>query len=1072
MSSKNEQNIKIPVGDYIKQNSDQNSEITFISSIFTIFAYNKLKETLESAKKVTFLFNEPTFVKNIQADKRDVREFELAKKKRESYVSEFPLEITLKNNLDQNSIAQNCYKFIEEKAEVKSVSSFGFVRGSNIFVSNSKTKEYLINGGNLGFSQDGLGYSNKLSFEFNTVLSDKEVIDNFKKYYAQISNDKSIVDVKKELLDYIENLYKENSPELVYNFTLYKLFNDRLINQDESAKIKEKTGITETKIWKMLYNFQHDAVIGAIKKLELYNGCIIADSVGLGKTYEALAIIKYYEKRNDRVLVIAPKKLRGNWISFKQNKDTNQLLDDKFNYDVLNHTDLSRNFGFSGDIDLATLNWGNYDLVVIDESHNFRNNPIVNERKTRYQRLMEDIIKSGVNTKVLMLSATPVNNGLNDLKNQIMFITEGNDSAFKEQGINSISSTLRVAQSKFNLWGKEASDKNKIDNLLKQLDFGFFKLLDTVTIARSRKHIKKYYDTKDIGEFPERLKPKSIKTDIDTKGEFPDLEKLNSIILKLNLPIYKPLNYVLATKKEEYRKKYLQSVKQGQSAFDQFDREINIVNLMRIGLLKRLESSVYSFALTVERIKEKIDDMLNRLDSKGIYEVDSVEDYDEEDMDSLDLGTKIKVDFKDLDKIKLRNDLDEDKKNLDYLLAISEAVIPKIDAKLKELKKEIKHKVENNLNQGNRKIIVFTAFADTAKYLYQNLAEWAYDEFHLFSGLVTGSNGTDTNAPNSRKVFEDILVRFSPRSNTAKFEDEIDLLIATDCISEGQNLQDCDYLVNYDIHWNPVRIIQRFGRIDRIGSKNKKIQLVNFWPNIKLESYINLESRVKNRMTMVDLSATGEDDLLSNESKDLNYRAQQLKQLQEKVVDIEDLQGEISITDLNLDEFLMSLERYIKDNPGILETYPTGIHAVTGIAQKIKDELATGVIFCLRKINYLDNDKNNSTLYPYYLVYVNQNGTIQVTNSNPKKILDIYKATCDGKPNIDKELVKLFNKDTKNGNNMNSYTLLLEKAIQDIKGTIEEKGVKSLFSLGKSNIKEEAVTGSDDFELVSFLVIK
>ena len=464
--------------------------------------------------------------------------------------------------------------------------------------------------------------------------------------------------------------------------------------------------------------------------------------------------------------------------------------------------------------------------------------------------------------------------------------------------------------------------------------------------------------------------------------------------------------------------------------------------------------------------------MLNRLDSKGIYEVDSVEDYDEEDMDSLDLGTKIKVDFKDLDKIKLRNDLDEDKKNLDYLLSISEAVIPKIDAKLKELKKEIKHKVENNLNQGNKKIIVFTAFADTAKYLYQNIADWVYDEFHLFSGLVTGSNGTDTNAPNSRKVFEDILVRFSPRSNTAKFDDEIDLLIATDCISEGQNLQDCDYLINYDIHWNPVRIIQRFGRIDRIGSKNKKIQLVNFWPNIKLESYINLESRVKNRMTMVDLSATGEDDLLSNESKDLNYRAQQLKQLQEKVVDIEDLQGEISITDLNLDEFLMSLERYIKDNPGILETYPTGIHAVTGIAQKIKEELDAVVIFCLRKINYLDNDKNNSTLYPYYLVYVNQNGNIQVTNSNPKKILDIYKATCDGKKNIDKDLVKLFNKDTKNGNNMTGYTSLLEKAIQDIKGTIEEKGVKSLFSLGKSNIKEEAVTGSDDFELVSFLVIR
>ena len=1069
MSSKD--TVKVPVGDFLKQHVEKNSEITFISSIFTIFAFSKLKETLEKVEKVKFLFNEPTFVKNIQADKRDVREFEVSMKKRQTYVSEFPLEISLKNNLDQNSIAQNCFNFIEEKAVVKSVSSFGYVRGSQIYVKNNK-KDFIINGGSLSFSQDGLGYSNRPTYEFNTIISSPDEISKFENYLETLWQDKSIIDVKKELLDYIGNLYKENTPELVYNFTLYKLFNERLINQDESAKIKEKTGITKTKIWNMLYNFQHDAVIGAIKKLELYNGCIIADSVGLGKTYEALAIIKYYEKRNDRVLVIAPKKLRGNWIGFRQNKETNVLIDDRFNYDVLNHTDLSRNFGMSGDLDLATLNWGNYDLVVIDESHNFRNNPVALERKTRYQKLMEDIIKSGVKTKVLMLSATPVNNGLNDLKNQIMFITEGKDDALKDQGINSISSTLRVAQNKFNIWGKNSKDKANIEELLKTLDYSFFKLLDTMTIARSRKHIKKYYDTKDIGEFPERLKPLSIKTDIDTSNKFPDLEKVNTIILKLNLPIYKPLNYVLPTKKDAYRLKYKQLVNKGQSSFDQFDREINIVNLMRIGLLKRLESSVYSFALTVERIKEKIEDMLNRIDGKGIYESEDVQDFDDEDMETFDLGTKIKVDFKDLDKIKLRIDLEEDLKNLQYLLSISEEVNPKIDSKLKELKNLIKHKINNNLNPNNKKIIVFTAFADTAKYLYDNIAEWAYDNYRVFSAVVTGSNGTDTNVPSSRKVFEDILVRFSPKSNSSKFEDEIDLLIATDCISEGQNLQDCDYLINYDIHWNPVRIIQRFGRIDRIGSKNKKIQLVNFWPNIKLESYINLESRVKNRMTMVDLSATGEDDLLSNESKDLNYRAEQLKQLQDKVVDIEDLQGEISITDLNLDEFIMSLERYIKDHPGLLETFPTGIHAIAKKDEKLKDEVVEGAVFCLRKINYIESEKNNTTLYPHYLVYVDKSGVVKTSNVNPKKILDIYKAICDGKDAVEKELVKIFNKETKNGNDMSLYTKLLEVAVNDIKGTAEEKGVKSLFNVGKSNIKEQSVTGSKDFELVTFLVIK
>jgi superfamily II DNA/RNA helicase len=653
-----------------------------------------------------------------------------------------------------------------------------------------------------------------------------------------------------------------------------------------------------------------------------------------------------------------------------------------------------------------------------------------------------------------------------------MFITEGKDDALKDQGINSISSTLRVAQNKFNIWGKNSKDKANIEELLKTLDYSFFKLLDTMTIARSRKHIKKYYDTKDIGEFPERLKPLSIKTDIDTSNKFPDLEKVNTIILKLNLPIYKPLNYVLPTKKDAYRLKYKQLVNKGQSSFDQFDREINIVNLMRIGLLKRLESSVYSFALTVERIKEKIEDMLNRIDHKGIYESEDVQDFDDEDMETFDLGTKIKVDFKDLDKVKLRIDLEEDLNNLQYLLSISEAVNPKIDSKLKELKNLIKHKINNNLNPNNKKIIVFTAFADTAKYLYDNIAEWAYDNYHVFSAVVTGSNVTDTNVPSSRKVFEDILVRFSPKSNSSKFEDEIDLLIATDCISEGQNLQDCDYLINYDIHWNPVRIIQRFGRIDRIGSKNKKIQLVNFWPNIKLESYINLESRVKNRMTMVDLSATGEDDLLSNESKDLNYRAEQLKQLQDKVVDIEDLQGEISITDLNLDEFIMSLERYIKDHPGLLETFPTGIHAIAKKDEKLKDEVVEGAVFCLRKINYIESEKNNTTLYPHYLVYVDKSGVVKTSNANPKKILDIYKAICDGKDAVEKELVKIFNKETKNGNDMSLYTKLLEVAVNDIKGTVEEKGVKSLFNVGKSNIKEQAVTGSKDFELVTFLVIK
>lgn len=1061
------------VGEYLKENTNKNSLIDISSSFFTIYAYEELKNILDKSKKVRFLFNEPTFIKRIESNQKEVKEFQLQMTKRERSLSEFPIEINLKNNLDQNQIASRVFQFVNEKVDVKSVLNANKVTASAFNIKNTNRENFLINGSNVSFSMDGLGYSKGQNFHFNQVTRDSNIIKDFDEYFNNVWNNPDlVVDVKETLLEHITNLYKENSPELVYFVTLYHLFSEKLVDMEEKARIKERTGFLDSKIWNMLYNFQQDAVIGAIKKIELYNGCIIADSVGLGKTYEALAIMKYYELRNDRVLVLVPKKLRSNWTSFKQNTKTNPLVEDRFNYDVLNHTDLSREFGYSGDIDLSKINWGNYDLVVIDESHNFRNNPALKGKKTRYQKLMEDIIKSGVKTKVLMLSATPVNNRLADLKNQIMFITEDRDDAFKnELKIDSIEHTLRVAQQRFGEWSKLPIKKQTTENLLPMLDYNFFNLLNTVTIARSRKHIQKYYDTKDIGEFPERLKPLSIKTDIDLKDNFPSLNEVNGIISKLNLSVYSPLLYVLPNKRDEYEKQYEQVVKEGTSVFKQSDRERSLVNLMRVNILKRLESSVYSFMLTVERLKRKIEDMLNIVSYNSDYEVD-LEDIDDDEIDDLELGTKVKVKLRDMDLIRLRTDLEEDKKALKNLLDISSNVKANDDAKLKELKDIISNKIENPLNKNNKKVIVFTAFADTAVYLYENLSDWILSKYGLYSGIVTGSSQTKTNTPKSRNDFEEILIRFSPISNKTKVEDEIDLLIATDCISEGQNLQDCDYLINYDIHWNPVRIIQRFGRIDRIGSLNTKIQLTNFWPNMELDEYINLESRVRSRMTMVDLSATGEDDLLNPISKELKYRKDQLKQLQEEVIDLEELTGGISITDLTLDDFILALDKFMNDNPGLLESYPTGIHAITDINQKLKDDVFDGVIFCLKQKYYTEQEKGQNSLYPYHLVFVKNNGDILVKNTNPKKILDIYKAICSDKTNVLKELVNDFNKQTKNGNDMSFYTNLLEKAIFNIKGFIEEKGVKSLFKLGKSTILDNKVSGLDDFELVTFLVVK
>lgn len=1066
-------NTKIgAIGEFVKENSEKGAVFSIASPIFTIYAFEELRQVLEKSGKFRFLFNEPTFVRDIISNNKEVKEFELKMAQRERNISEFNLEIGLKNNLDQNQIATRCYDFIKEKAEVKSIIKENIASASNILIENTENS-FLITGNNLSFSRNGLGYTNEIRFDFNQVTDEKELIEKYKEFFDFLfNNEEIVVDVKTELLKHLSNLYRENSPELLYYLTLYNIFGEKLLNMDDMARVKEKTGITETKVWNSLYNFQHDAVVGAIKKIELYNGCIIADSVGLGKTFEALAIIKYYELRNDRVLVLCPKKLRNNWIGFRQNSITNVFAEDRFNYDVLNHTDLSREKGKSGDINLETINWGNYDLVVIDESHNFRNNEAIKGHTTRYQRLMENIIRAGVKTKVLMLSATPVNNSLNDLKNQVMFITEGNDAAFENTAdIPSIGATLRKAQKAFNDWSKLDQNKQTTDNLLPLLDYDFFNLLNTVTIARSRKHIKTYYDTKDIGEFPERNTPISLKTNIDSENEFPELSYVNGKIAGLHLAAYSPMVYILPTKISKYEKKYDQEVKEGQSIFKQVDREKAIVNLMRVNILKRMESSVNSFSLTLGRILKRIEDMYKILELDDEFDDEFNEETEDIDEETNTIGGKIKIKASDIDKFRMMQDLDEDRTVLKELLDYAGKIDADRDEKLYELKKQINEKINNPLNPNNKKIIIFTTFSDTAGYLYENLSEWLFRTHGLYTALVTGGN-TKNNHIEVRNDFDSILSHFSPKSNSFDTKGkDIDLLIATDCISEGQNLQDCDYLINYDIHWNPVRIVQRFGRIDRIGSTNKCIQLVNFWPNMELDEYINLENRVKNKMVILDMSATGDDNLISPELKELDYRKQQLKQLQSEVLDIEDMQGGISITDLTLDDFIMSLERFMKENPSVLEKYPTGIYAVTNKDNKLGIDCVPGVIYCLKQTKHSEFQEGANSLYPYYLVYVSITGDIHITNSSPKKILDIFKALCQGKKEPIEALVKTFNKETKNGSVMHKYTELLEKAVFDIKGVVEKKGVQSLFQIGAATLFENTVTGLNDFELISFLVV-
>lgn len=1080
-------NKKHRVVDELREELNKGSKLSVISAYFTIYAYAELKKELNKIDKMRFIFTEPTFVKK---DKELIRAYYI-EHNNEKMVSGNEFEIKLRNEMKQAAIAKECADWLQSKAEIKSLKQANPAQPRLVYIENSEDNVSI--NGTVDFTSDGLGITPSNRIDSNMCLYGKDYTISFLLAFNELwEDDTAVQDVKHKVLEQMQVLYKENTPEFIYFVTLYNVFNNYLDELTEDNIVKSRTGFKNTLIWNKLYKFQQDGVMGAIDKIEKYNGCIIADSVGLGKTFTALAVMKYYELRNDRVLVIAPKKLRDNWTVYTMNDKRNIFSADRFNYDVLNHTDLSRTSGYSGEINLATVNWSNYDLVVIDESHNFRNNPPVKGRITRYERLMNDIIKSGVKTKVLMLSATPVNNKMNDIKNQIAFITEGKNNAFASVGLDNLEHILRKAQAVFNKWSSLPDEERTTECFVNMMDIDYFKLLDTVTIARSRKHIEKYYNLEEIGKFPTRLTPENRYPIIDAKGEFPPIENINKLIKKLTLCVYSPLGYVLPEKRAAYEKKYDMTVGANNSVFKQADREQSLVGLMRVGILKRMESSINSFALTVENILSKIDKTLESIEHKQFdydAEMDITDiDIDDEEYENLMFGNSVKVLLQDMDLVKWQQDLLSDKDKLETILLEAINVTPDRDAKLIELRTLILEKYKNPLNPNNKKVIIFTAFADTAKYLYNNLSE-EFGNRGIYSAIVTGSGDNHSTLPLSKELkksikltdINTILTLFSPKSkDCAKIYPEvneyIDILIATDCISEGQNLQDCDYLINYDIHWNPVRIIQRFGRIDRIGSQNKCIKLVNFWATKDLDEYINLQQRVRGRMVLLDVSATGEENVIetdtNKEMKDLEYRKKQLKKLQTEVVDLEDISGGISITDLTFNDFKIELMEYMKSNRKLLDDAPFGMYAVAKIDEDISDTVKPGVIFTLKQVKGREQSKEQNPLFPYYMVYITDDGEVKLSFLHAKKILDYFKKLCSGKDEIIKDLVEQFNTQTDDGRKMGHYSGLLGAAIENLIGKKQEIGVASLFSKGGTTMQKELFDGIEDFELVTFIVLK
>ncbi|SAL14308.1 helicase SNF2 family protein [Caballeronia cordobensis] len=1031
-----------------------------VTPSFSLFAFSELRDALAKLGSVQLILPSVNDQLNFLGDEGDR---------------------AARNRLQSRWLANQCAQWLAGKVELRRAHS-RVPQGAAVMRAPNGTADQAVLG-SFAFSTEGLGLTpgNPLNL-IQASESPDEAAQLARWLDQQWASLQAQPDSRPALIEVLQDMGRHRAAFTIYAAILNHLFRDRGDEMDEERIVKSATGIRNTVVWKKLFKFQRDGVVGAIDKLARFGGCIIADSVGLGKTFEALAVIKYHELRNDRVLVLAPKRLRDNWTLYKANDKRNALAADRFNYDVLNHTDLSRDSGSSGDIDLTHVNWGNYDLVVIDESHNFRNKKSPRQgTETRYDRLMRKIVKEGVKTRVLMLSATPVNNRLADLKNQIAFVTEGDDTAMAEHGIDSIEQTTRRAQTQFNRWLDMDEDERTPAHLVEMLGFDYFTLLDHLTIARSRRHVEKYYGTTETGKFPDRLPPINIKADVDLAGQFHAIKDINLEIRRLNLASYAPLRYVLPHKQAAYDAKYSTEIRGGESFFRQADREESLIHLLRVNVLKRMESAVSSFSLTLQRQLKDVEAVLAHIGNhdEDIEEIDIADvDVDDPAFESLLVGRKVKVLLSDVDLIRWKQDLIEDHNRLATLLAAAQQVDTARDAKLAKLRDMIEQKCSRPINAGNRKIIVFTAFADTAQYLYADLAPWAKSVLGIDVGLVTGGAGIQTTLSGLRKSMSSVLSAFAPRAKErpADMEDEgeIDLLIATDCISEGQNLQDCDWLVNYDIHWNPVRIIQRFGRIDRIGSPNQNIQLVNFWPNMELEEYIGLEQRVSGRMVLLDVSATGEENLIEQQSgnpmNDLEYRRKQLLKLQDTVIDMEDLSNGVSITDLTLTDFRIDLAQYLKEHPGQLDTLPLGTYAVT---TSIDADIAPGIIFCLRAEGAVaaKGHQSDYPLAPIYLAHVGDDGAVLLPYPQAKRILDRLKRLALGRELPDDGACGKFDKNTRQGEDMRHTQKLLAAAVASVVGKNEERAVASLFSPGGTHAMRGEFAGTNDFEVAAFLVI-
>ena len=1063
-------NERATVADHLRRQLNDGGAFHFVSAYFSIYGYELLMNELDGIREVRFLFGDPASVEDLDPGLKDHKAFAVTEN-----------GLTPNHTMLQKYLAKRCAEWVgSDSVAIRSVSHSNFLHGK-MYLSGSDGEVSSAVIGSSNFTKRGLGGSERSNLEINLATSDAATLVELKEWFNRLWQDaQRTEDVKQKVLDALARVGRDHAPEVVYFKTLYELFRKEIEARLTGDEGLVATGFYDSQIWNALYEFQKDGAKGVIAKLRQHNGCILADSVGLGKTYTALAVIKYFEQHNERVLVLCPRKLYENWSLYQVSNGhiQNPFPQDRFSYTLLAHTDLSRDSGRSGSVDLANFNWGNYDLVVIDESHNFRNND-----GQRYQKLLKDIIATGTHTKVLMLSATPVNTSLLDLRNQIYLMTEGRENDYGGSlGVGNIGNMMAAAQRQFKEW---ESDKKKGQRdkgeLLEKLGADFLRLLGGVSIARSRRHIVGSYaaEMERIGRFPTHAAPVNRYPPTDLNGAL-SYQQLADSIGKFKLAVYQPSNYVTdlgrLAELEQTRRRL---------NFNQQDSERFLAGMMRTNFMKRLESSAHSMTLTLKRTIGKIDLLIGKIEhyqertryGVELTGVDVMPDDDDDDEEFFVNRGLRPYRLSELDMSGWLDDLREDKATLTTVLDEVAAITSERDGKLREIKAAVRQKVTNptadNDSAPNRKLLVFTTFKDTALYLYDNLLELA-SELDVNMAMVAGD---ETHTSAGSNTFNAILTNFAPmaRNRGGTSEPDIDLLIATDCISEGQNLQDCDMVLNYDIHWNPVRLIQRFGRIDRIGSRNPSVHMLNYWPTDDMDVYLKLENRVQARMALADIAATGSEDPFTDAQMELRFRDEQLLKLREEILDMDELADGPVMSDFTLDHFLSQLLRYLEKNRDMLEELPHGIYAVT---EDKTSAIQPGVIFFLHQQNAASVSSGQwvmSPVHPHYIVYIQENGTIRFGCANAQQALGIFEAAASGNAEPIARLCDKFDRFTDFGKTMDHYDGLLNGTIAHIRQAHSETQRRNLRAGGARDFRFTPASSSprsaSDFELITWLVV-